>query len=179
MCDAILVGINTILTDNPSLLPKTVDFKKRTRKYYRIVLASDYKIPAGMKILKTTNKIRTIIAVTDIKAKSIRTINGCEILKIPSDKNGFVNLHILLAKLRKKGIRKILVEGGGTVIWSFLSKKLVDEIWLYIGSMIIGGRKTPTFADGTGATLPSEIVPIQLKSVRKFSKGVLLHFKTI
>jgi 2,5-diamino-6-(ribosylamino)-4(3H)-pyrimidinone 5'-phosphate reductase len=56
----------------------------------------------------------------------------------------------MLDLLYQRGIKKLLVEGGGTIIWSFLRNRLVDDLYTYIGPCIIGGKNTPTVADGSG-----------------------------
>jgi 2,5-diamino-6-(ribosylamino)-4(3H)-pyrimidinone 5'-phosphate reductase len=82
----------------------------------------------------------------------------------------------LLAILYDRGIRNLLVEGGETIIWSFLKEGLVDELYIFVGSMIIGGRKSPTLAGGDGAQCFENIIPLTLKEMKQIGDGVLIQY---
>ncbi len=87
-----------------------------------------------------------------------------------------IDLRSLLGILEKKGIRTLLVEGGETVIWSFLRERLAHEFYVFVGSMIIGGKNSPTPAGGEGVNNEDEMIPLKLKSVKNLGNGVLLHY---
>ena len=95
------------------------------------------------------------------------------------DNEGFLDLKQVLSKLYNEGVKKLLVEGGGTVIWNFLKNNLVDELYIYIGSIIIGGAKSPTIADGYGIKNENEVINLKLISLNQLGEGILLHYKTI
>ena len=86
---------------------------------------------------------------------------------------------IMLDILYLKGVRKLLVEGGGTIIWNFLKERLVDELFVYIGSCIIGGKNSPTLADGAGIKNEDELIPLKIIDVSMFDSGILVHYKVI
>ncbi|MEO2220457.1 MAG: dihydrofolate reductase family protein, partial [Nitrosopumilus sp.] len=114
--DAILIGKNTLLQDNPLL---TVRYTKG-KNPIRIILDSKGTIPINSKIIKTSNEIPTIIVVS----KKISKTNLLKLQKLPIEiivagKNS-INLKLLLKKLSSKKIKTILVEGGGTVNWEFI-----------------------------------------------------------
>lgn len=67
-----------------------------------------------------------------------------------------------------------MVEGGATLLWSLMSEKLFDEIRIYVGALIIGGKDAPTFADGEGFTSPEQFTRLSLKKAEKIDDGILL-----
>ncbi len=76
-------------------------------------------------------------------------------------------------------MKKLLVEGGSTVIWSFLKNKLVDDLFVYIGPCIIGGKDTPTVADGSGIKNENELLSLRIVNVKRLDEGVLIHYKVL
>lgn len=166
-CDAILVGINTVLSDDPKLIVKSEYVKKR-KKPIRIVLDSKGRVPMNAKILDSSAKT---IVVTSEQCK--RKITKAEVIKCG---NSRVDLHRALSILYDRGIKSLLIEGGETVIWSFLKEGLADELHIFIGSMIIGGKKSPTLAGGDGAQCFKDIIPLTLRDVRIIGDGVLLQY---
>ena len=167
-CDAILIGIGTILEDNPSL---TVRLGNKTETNpIRIILDTNFRTPHNAKVLN--DEAKTIIAVgenTKINAKK-----NIEIIRCGNDQ---IDLGRLLTKLAKKGINSILVEGGETVMWSFLEKQLFDEFNIFISSMVIGGKTTPTIAGGKGVLENKNPLNLRLASLERLGNGVLLKYK--
>ena len=136
---AILVGIGTVLADNPLLTARPSKGKKLTR----IVLDSKLRIPLDCELLATAKKIPLLIATSRRTAQTNPerveqvTQKGAEMLIFP-DTQGQSNLHFLLDDLSRRGIAQLLVEGGPTVISSFLREGLADEICVYIAPKILG-----------------------------------------
>ena len=87
-----------------------------------------------------------------------------------------VDIKSLMRILSKKGINKVLVEGGETVLWSFLEKRLFNEVNIFIASLIVGGQRTPTVAGGTGFETVREALELELCKVEKLGNGVLLKY---
>jgi len=81
--------------------------------------------------------------------------------------------------LEKSGIRTLLVEGGGTVMWSFFRQGLVDEMSVFVGSMIIGGKTSPTLAGGEGFGSLEETTRLKFVSCEQLGDGVLLRYEVI
>ena len=173
-CDAILVGINTILHDDPSLLVKEA-FIKNPRHPLRIVLDSNGRIPAKATVLD--NRAKTLIAVTRSKEpKVLRKLGNKKNIEVKAFGRGTVDLKALLAHLSKRGVQSVMVEGGGETIWSFLEGAFVDEMTIFVGNMVVGGRG-PTPASGQGASIVSEAVSLELVSVQRMPGGVLLRYR--
>jgi 2,5-diamino-6-(ribosylamino)-4(3H)-pyrimidinone 5'-phosphate reductase len=137
----------------------------------RIVLDSKCRVPEGALVLD--GKAPTIIAVLD---EHYRDVPGAEVIPIEKDPRGQIDLNKFLETLHLKGVKTLLVEGGETVIWSFLQEHLVDELFVFIGSMIIGGTRSPTMAGGEGAQSYEQIIQLKLESAIKVGQGVLLHY---
>ncbi|MDQ3836959.1 MAG: 2,5-diamino-6-(ribosylamino)-4(3H)-pyrimidinone 5'-phosphate reductase [Thermoproteota archaeon] len=182
--DAIVVGISTILADNPRL---TVRLAKG-RNPARVIVDSKGRIPLDSQIIRTASKVRTIVAVTDKapdeKITKLRDM-GAEVLVISEGKKGQsaavphgVNLKLLFHKLEKMGLKKILVEGGGELNWSLLHLWLVDELTITIAPRIAGGRLATTLVEGDGFDEIAQSIKLRLKKIEK-KKGdeLVLHYK--
>jgi diaminohydroxyphosphoribosylaminopyrimidine deaminase/5-amino-6-(5-phosphoribosylamino)uracil reductase len=138
---AILVGINTILADDPLLTARPSKGKKVTR----IVLDNQLRIPPDCQLLRTIKKSPVIILTRQQAIETKRSIaekivkTGAELLAYP-DKPGLSNLVFLLDELSRRGIAHLLVEGGPTVLTSFIKENLADEIIVYIAPQILGAQ---------------------------------------
>lgn len=168
--DAILVGVETVIADDPKL---TVNgkFVKNPKRPVRVVLDSYGRTPKSALVLDGASP--TIIVTNESSKKTFR---NAEVIRCG---NKEVDLCCLLSVLEKMGVRKLLVEGGSTVIWSFLESRIADEVNLFVGSIAIGGEKAPTVAGGKGAPDEKHMVPLRLKSARALGNGVLLRYEVV
>ena len=147
--DGILVGIETVLNDNPSL---TTRLENRIgRNPTRIILDSKLRIPLDAQVLD--EKSKTIIATTESadekKFDILKKFPNVEVI-ISENDSGRIDLEKFFRDLAAREITSILVEGGGTVNFSLLEKNLVDKIFAIIAPKILGGSNSPTSIDGTG-----------------------------
>lgn len=176
--DAVMVGIGTVLSDDPSLLVKS-EILRRSRlerglpkNPLRIVVDSLARTPADAKVLGDG----CIIAISrSALAKDVAKLSGrCEIVRFGDAR---VDLKELMSALYEKGVRRLMVEGGATLNWSLTAAGLVDEIYVYIGNMLIGGKDTPTLVDGVGF---SENFPrFKLTSIERMDEGALLRWSIL
>lgn len=166
--DAVLVGIGTVLSDDPRLTVKGI---KNPKNPIRVVLDSKLRIPLNAKVLD--GKAETLIFTTDGMKEEIKNAEVIECGR------GRVNLERMLRMLYDRGMRKLMVEGGESVIWSFLKEKWADELCIFIGSMVIGGKESPTLAGGEGARSLDEVIKLNLKEVRQIGDGVLLRYDVV
>jgi len=164
--DAILVGINTVLKDDPRLTVKK-KYVPNAKNPFRIVLDSQLRIPDTARVLN--DDAPTIIATTERAQK--RNLNA-KLIRCGTER---VNLRCLLAELYERGIKSVMVEGGGTVISSFLKSRLVDELYIFMGSIVIGGA-APSIVAGPGAKENAEIIVLKLRSCERLGYGLLLHY---
>jgi 3,4-dihydroxy 2-butanone 4-phosphate synthase/GTP cyclohydrolase II len=134
--DAVLVGIGTVLADDPQLTVRLVPGDSPTR----VVVDSQLRIPPDANVLDMSGA-RTIVATTALasedRAAAIRA-RGAEVLRVKADAGGHVDLHDLLARLRAEGIRSVLVEGGRGMITAVLRERLVDRLTVCIAPKVIG-----------------------------------------
>jgi len=175
MCDAVLVGIKTVLSDDPKLTVKE-KYVKNPKQPLRVVLDSKCRISS--KALIMNNAAKTLIVTLKGNEKHFDG-EHVEVVGIKNNDEGHVDLETMLDILYQKGVRKLLVEGGGTIIWNFLKERLVDELFVYIGSCIIGGKNSPTLADGAGIKNEDELIPLKIIDVSMFDSGILVHYKVI
>ena len=137
----ILVGVNTVLADDPLLTARPSRGKKPTR----IVLDSNLRIPLDCKLLATVKKAPVLIVTsqeamrTNPQIAETITKKGAELLAVPVEQ-GKCDIGFLLDELSRRGIAQLLVEGGPKVITSFLKEKLADEICVYITPKILGAQ---------------------------------------
>ena len=138
---AILVGINTVIADDPLLTARPA----RGRKATRIVMDSFLRIPLSCQLLATAQSNPVIVFTSqraiesNLRAAEEITRQGAELLGYP-DMHGRSNLYFLLDELSRRGITQLLVEGGPTVLSSFLRENLADEVVVYIAPRILGAQ---------------------------------------
>lgn len=172
-CDGVLVGIGAVLADNPKLTVKE-KYVKNPRQPVRIVLDTYCQTPENALIV---NKDASTFIITGEHQRCEKQFQqNVEVIPCATTNEGFIDLHHLLPLLYRRGIKTLMVEGGGTVIWSFIKEKLVDDLFIYVGSMIIGGKTTPTMVDGNGFETEKEIPSLKIKDVKRLGDGVLLHY---
>ncbi|MEN8262371.1 MAG: bifunctional diaminohydroxyphosphoribosylaminopyrimidine deaminase/5-amino-6-(5-phosphoribosylamino)uracil reductase RibD [Nitrospirota bacterium] len=164
--DALLVGIGTVIADNPSLDCRVKDGINP----FRIIIDSSLRIPLNAKLLKHKDN-RTIIAATEKAGpKKIEQLTslGVKVLTIKS-REGKVDLKKLMKELGKLGITSVMIEGGSTINASALSSKIVDKVLVFIAPKIIGGADSiPSIGGKSPALLKSAY---QLKKIRTLSFG--------
>ncbi len=174
-CDAVLVGIGTILTDNPKLTVKE-KYVKHPKQPLRIVLDSKGRTPVHALVLNDVSK--TLIIIAKGKEKTYKG-SHIEVVGCKTDRKGFIDVKCALDFLYRKGVRTLLVEGGGTIIWNFLKNKVVDDLYIFIGSCIIGGKETPTVAEGEGIKSEKDAIPLKIVEVKRIGSGLLIHYQPL
>jgi 2,5-diamino-6-(ribosylamino)-4(3H)-pyrimidinone 5'-phosphate reductase len=188
-CDAIMVGIGTVLADDPSLTVKSdLRIKKRRSTFrpphpIRIIVDSRAQIPLDAKILHKGEGKRIIAlsrAADPARVDQLRQIamHSSENIEIECIFCGEdeVDLVELCKELKMRGIHMLMVEGGGTLIMGLFKAGLIDELHTFIGNMIIGGRNAPTVADGDGFVLENEFVHLTLHTLSQMEDGVLVSW---
>jgi len=135
--DAVLVGVGTVLQDDPELTVRLI----RGRNPVRVVVDSHLNIPLDSNVLKHQNTARTIIATTPSAPaeKRERLLDmGIEVLLIDQDSHGRINLEQLFIEIGKKDLSSVLIEGGSAVITTVLKESLADRIVIFIAPKIVG-----------------------------------------
>lgn len=170
--DGIMVGINTVIEDNPMLTAR-VDGGKNP---IRIVVDSSLKIDINANVVQDKSA-KTIIATTD-KADKDKFLKlqaqDVDVIVVDKDENDKVDIEKLLDILGQKNICSILVEGGATLSGSFVAKKLVDKVYFFIAPKIIGGKEAKTPVAGTGILNLQEALALKDIQIEKLKEDILI-----
>ena len=170
--DAILVGKNTIEEDNPLLTVRYVIGKNPIR----IIIDSHGTIKNSSKIIKTSKNIPTIIVTSKLVSKrNLSRLNNLPLDVIICGKKQ-VDIKKLMSILSKKGIKKILLEGGGTLNYSFLKKNLIDEIVVTITPFVLGSENSVNLFEGV-LKGTKQLLSFKLKKVQKNKNEIILNYK--
>ena len=161
--DAILVGVGTVLADDPHLTVKGATYEENP---VRIVIDPHGRTPH--EALVVNDAAPTIILTDDYCEK---TWDNADVIRCGTP----LDLDFAMDSLAKAGIESILVEGGGETIASFFRKGMVDRYTVFVGSMIIGGRISPTPVDGDGWIKEGGIT-LELKGSEALGNGVMLTY---
>lgn len=172
---AILVGIGTVLADNPQLTVRRTVQARPARNPIRIVLDSRGRIPLDATVVRSAQEVRTIVATTDAmppdKEQALRDAHVA-VWRLPQ-RDGRVDLCALIQKLAHEQIDSVLIEGGSDVAWSFVRARLIDKILLVIAPKIIGGRAAPGPIGGPGCERLSEAIPLREITVSRLDDDIL------
>ncbi|MCE8422585.1 MAG: 2,5-diamino-6-(ribosylamino)-4(3H)-pyrimidinone 5'-phosphate reductase [Candidatus Methanoperedens sp.] len=179
--DAIMVGIGTVLSDNPSLTVKSAQSREMRRDKgldenpIRIVVDNLARTPLDADIF-IKGAGRKIIAVSECAPQEkMKELSWVAEMIVAGEKS--VDLEKLLFELKTRGIDRLMVEGGATLNWGLISAGLVDEIYTFIGNIIIGGRTAPTLVDGEGFT--GGFCGLELISCGKTEDGIIVRWKVM
>lgn len=169
---AIMVGVNTVIKDNPKLTCRIEGGKNPVR----IIVDSKLRIPTTSEVV-VDNLAKTIVATTELADKEkILALEklGVKVV-ITKSKNNRVNLQSLMIELGKIGIDGILLEGGATLSFSALEENIVDKIQVYIAPKIIGGEKSKTSIGGQGIKKLSDAIELKDMTVKSISPDLLVE----
>ena len=173
--DAIMVGKGTILKDNPKLHIKYFKHKG----YYRIVVDSTLSIPINSDVINFKPKIYPTILCTTENAPldKIKQFESKNVTIIKAGAENHVDLKKLMLLLSKKGIKSILLEGGGNLNWSFIRDDLVDELRLTIAPWIVGGKEAISLVEGEGYDKMIQGRKFKLVKVSSRDNYVILRYQ--
>lgn len=179
--DAVMVGVGTVLADDPSLTVDDPDLiEGRTDRGdspqpARVIADSRARTPPDARILDDEAD-RYVLVSEAVPNEHVTSLSNAGATVVMAGDNQ-VDLAGALADLESHGIDHLLVEGGGEVIFSLFEAGLVDELSVFVGSVLIGGRDAPTLADGHGFT--SDFPDLALDSVGTVDDGVLLEYDVL
>jgi len=167
--DAIMVGINTILKDDPLLTARHSCW--RGKKITRVILDSDLRFPLEARILSTLGEgeiaIFTSKRASPKKTDALRK-KGAEVVQVPGSARK-IEVKEVLSRLGEKGLASLLVEGGSRLLTTILEEKLADKLFLTISPRLIGGERAPSFFEGKGIRLIKE--SWELRKISSFKTG--------
>ena len=174
---AVMVGIGTVLADDPELTSRIPN--KETKNPLRVVVDSSARTPLTSKLVQTAHEIPTIIAVAaQAPAERIAALEeaGCEVFVSQVAEHDRVDLLALLASLGKeKSIDSVIVEGGATLLWSFFAEGLVDRVQAYIAPKVFGGAGAPSPVQGLGVETPASAIQCSTPTITRLGQDILLE----
>ncbi len=174
---AVLVGIGTVLRDDPRLTVR----KFRGPDPVRIVLDSRGRIPLRSSVLRVESGAPTVIATVEIPPEreralhELQTPTPLEIWRLPADSQGRVSLKALLALLGERGLDSLLVEGGPTVAASFVEQRLADKLVAVIAPKLVGGRDAPSPLAGRGVERMADALSLDDVEVQRRGPDVVIE----
>ena len=169
----ILVGVNTVIADDPLLTARPA----RGKKPIRIVLDTHLRIPLTCQLLNTARKVPVLIVASEaaVKANLEKTDKiaqqGAELLPVRASE-GRCDIEFLLEELAKRGVAQLLVEGGPTVLTSFLKAQLADEICVYVTAKILGSQSSLGVSEPMGGL--GAAVSLHYIDVKRFGDDIRL-----
>jgi diaminohydroxyphosphoribosylaminopyrimidine deaminase/5-amino-6-(5-phosphoribosylamino)uracil reductase len=156
--DAVIVGIDTVLADDPLLLPSP-----RTRRpFTRVVLDTGLRLPPGSRLARSARRTAPVVALTGPAAPARRRRLECAGVEVQEVRvsGGRVSLPAALKVLGTRGVASVMVEGGSEVLGSFLAERLVDEVALFRAPLLLGGRGSRPAFGGPDPQLMGDALPL-------------------
>jgi diaminohydroxyphosphoribosylaminopyrimidine deaminase / 5-amino-6-(5-phosphoribosylamino)uracil reductase len=172
--DAIMVGINTVMKDDPALTTRIKGKKGKNPK--RIIIDSSLRIPLKAKVLNKDDTDIFIATTGDASEKKIKRLQkkGIQILATKK-KQGRVDLDRLMQELGKLNITSLLIEGGGEINASAINEGIVDKVMFFISPIIIGGKEAPSSVSGKGFPSLKEALTLRDMEVKRLDKDILIQ----
>lgn len=183
--DGIMVGIGTVLADDPRLTVHKINANKEDNPI-RVVVDNKARTPLNFRILN--DDARTIIAVSNICDESNPdcdedAVNRAKELSKKVDvfysSKESVDLSEFMEYLYCEGIETLMLEGGSTLNFSMIRENLIDEVKICIAPMIVGGKDSKTFFDGEGFDYMKEAVPLKLEKYYPLGKDFVMEYKVL
>jgi diaminohydroxyphosphoribosylaminopyrimidine deaminase / 5-amino-6-(5-phosphoribosylamino)uracil reductase len=172
--DGILVGVGTVMADDPLLNTRLK--KGRGKDPVRIVVDTNLRIPMNARVLGHSSGSETLIAVSDdVPSRRLKHLEreGVSFLMCPK-KEGRIDLRALMNMLGKKSITSVLLEGGATLMGAMIREKLVDKFCIFKAPKILGGSDGRPMVLGPGPTRMDQSVPLKDVQVRRFGEDLLI-----
>ena len=172
---AIMVGVGTVLADDPMLNCRIPGLTSPVR----IICDTHLRTPLDSKVVQTASEIPTIIATCceDERAVLQYTEKGCRVLNVAKSGDLHLDLQDLVSKIGAEGIDSILLEGGGTINWSALESGIVNRVMAYVAPKLFGGSSAKTPVEGRGIPDPQEAVRLRDISVSRLGEDLLIEGK--
>ncbi|MFP4698370.1 MAG: bifunctional diaminohydroxyphosphoribosylaminopyrimidine deaminase/5-amino-6-(5-phosphoribosylamino)uracil reductase RibD [Eubacteriales bacterium] len=172
---SIMVGVGTVLADNPKLTTRLNN--KKTLDPVRIIVDTKGRTPIDSNVLNVQSKAKTIIATTEkVSKEKIKAFQdkGADMLITPL-KDNKVDLRFLMQKLGEKGIDSVLIEGGATLNYSCIKEGVIDKVLAFIAPKIIGGEEAKTPIGGKGIECIDDAITLKGLNINKFKEDIMIE----
>jgi 2,5-diamino-6-(ribosylamino)-4(3H)-pyrimidinone 5'-phosphate reductase len=171
--DAVMVGVGTVLADDPSLTVKDDERRTEEGNPTRVVADSRGRTPTDAEVLD--DSAPTVVGVGE-GASSERVDVLREHAEVVETDTERVDLPAFLDALEQRGVERLMVEGGGELVFSLLREGLIDEVSVYVAPVFVGGRDAPTLVDGEGFVGEDGYAEATLEDVERVGEGVVLRY---
>ena len=175
--DAVMVGIGTVLKDDP-LLTVRLPGGKKTRQPLRVIVDSRLRIPLHSQLVRTAGQYPTLVATTQAASLSRKrrlAAANVEVAMIAKDARGHVSLRGLMKELARRGVVSLLLEGGSTLNASALKEGVVDRLLFFLAPKIIGGQRAPGVIGGDGTLRIKNAEPVEILKVERIGPDILIE----
>jgi 2,5-diamino-6-(ribosylamino)-4(3H)-pyrimidinone 5'-phosphate reductase len=177
-CDAVLVGSGTVRADDPHLTVEDPDLRAERRERgdpdhpARVVADTHARTPPESRVLDDKAESHVLVgeSAPDDRCAALRE-GGARLIEAGDER---VALEKSFAVLEAEGIERLLVEGGGEILFSAFEAELIDELSIFVGPVVIGGRDAPTLADGAG--FADDFPELELEDIERIDDGVLCRY---
>ena len=173
---AIMVGINTLLNDDPRLTIRHPLWKKK--QLIRVIIDSRLRFPLEARLLRTRPRGKILVfthqSQTSRKAQELRK-KGVEVVSVRSSRSGKLDLNKILAWLGQNEISSVMVEGGALLLTSLLENQLIDKIFITLSTKLIGGEKAPTFFEGKGFSTVAQAMRLRNTNCFTIGEDIILE----
>ncbi len=172
--DAIMVGIGTVLKDNPMLNTRLEE--EDIRDPVRVIIDSKLDLPRSSNIVETARQQKTIVFCdqqADDTRQEFLEDAGCMVIRLAGE-NDKLPLEEVLRVLGEMGIMSLLVEGGGEINGYLIERGLIDKVYWFIAPKIIGGREAPTPVGGRGIQYLKDALPLKSMEIQRFNEDIMI-----
>ncbi len=174
--DSILVGVNTVIKDDPEL---TVRLAEINEQPIRLILDTSLRTPITSKLITDKAAATWLFVGSNVQNELIERFEAHENVRIFQTESTHVNLTEVLNILHRHEVRSVYVEGGSTVNGSFLQAGLIDEVFTYIAPKLIGGETAPTSFRGLGISKLADAFKLEIKEVKQIGKDLKIVSKKV
>ena len=167
---AVMAGVGTVLADDPLLTCRM----EGGRNPVRVICDTHLRTPLDSQIVRTAREVPTILACTDGARRAPYEAAGCRVFVLP-ERDGHVDLSVLMERLGAAEIDSVLLEGGGTLNWAALESGIVQRVQAYIAPKLFGGKDAKSPVAGLGVELPAQAVKLKNTTVTQIGEDFLLE----
>jgi 2,5-diamino-6-(ribosylamino)-4(3H)-pyrimidinone 5'-phosphate reductase len=170
--DAVMIGAGTVLADDPALTVRRV----RGKSPVRVVVDGRARVPPSARVFRRGPPVIVAVGSKAPKSKIERLKRVADVLQLQGPP---IDLRELLSRLRSRGIKRLLLEGGSTLNWHMLRSGLVDEIRVSISPRIVGGENAKTLVGGQGFARIADGVRLRLLKIQRVGRDILLVYRVV
>lgn len=169
---AIMVGVGTVLEDDPLLTCRVPDGKNPIR----VVCDTHLRTPLTARAVRTAKETPTILATCCMEQKRWQAYEneGCQIVTV-DEKNGHLDLQQLMEQLGQQQIDSVLLEGGGTLNWAALESGIVQKVYAYVAPKLFGGKDAKTPVEGRGVSSPAGAFRLKHTAITRLGEDFLME----